>query len=173
MTARAGSRSPRRERQEAKSHDNTRQKDPQGHIDRGRARPAPGDRRRRQGVEGAAQAGAYPPARRQGPPRRRDDDIADVLSVGTATVERVRKQCVLDGREAALERKVQVNRKQRLLDGVGEARLTMLACSALPEGQAQWTLQLLADRLVALEVVETISTETVRRTLKKTTSSPG
>ena len=104
---------------------------------------------------------------------RRDADIADVLGVGTATGGRVRKQCVLEGVEAALERRVQVNRRQRLLDGEGEARLTMLACSQPPEGQAQWTLQLLADRLVAPGVVETISTETVRRTLKKTISSPG
>ncbi len=105
--------------------------------------------------------------------RRRDADIADVLGVGTATVERVRKQCVLDGVDAALERKVQVNRKARRLDGAGEATLTMLACSQPPAGQAQWTLQLLADRLVALKVVDTISRSTVHKTLKKTVSSPG
>ncbi len=104
---------------------------------------------------------------------RRDADIADVLGVGTATVERVRKPCVMDGVEAALERKVQVNRKQRLLDGAGEAKLTMLACSEPPAGQAQWTLQLLADKLVELNIVETISRSTVHKTLKKTISSPG
>ncbi len=69
--------------------------------------------------------------------------------------------------EAALERKVQVNRRQRLLDGAGEATLTMLACSRPPKGQARWTLQLLADRLVAPGVLETVPAETVRRTLKK------
>ncbi len=104
---------------------------------------------------------------------RRDADIADVLGVGTATVERVRKPCVMDGVEAALERKVQVNRKQRLLDGAGEAKLTMLACSEPPAGQAQWTLQRLADRRVEWNIVETISRSTVQKTLKKTRSSPG
>ena len=61
---------------------------------------------------------------------------------------RARKHCVMDGVKGALEPKVQVNRKQCLLDGVGEAKLTMLACIELPAGQTQWTLQLLADRLV-------------------------
>ena len=104
---------------------------------------------------------------------RGDADIADVLRVGTATVERTRRQCVLDGLEAALERRVQLNRKKRALDGEGEARLTMLACSEPPEGQARWTLRLLCEKLVELEVVDSISTETVRRTLKKTISSRG
>ena len=100
---------------------------------------------------------------------RRDADIADILGVGMATVERVRKPCV----EAGLERKVQVNRKQRVLDGAGEAKLTMLACSEPPAGQARWTLRLLADKLVELNIVETISRSTVQTTLKKTISSPG
>ncbi len=104
---------------------------------------------------------------------RTDTDIADILGVGTATVERVRKQCVMAGVEAALERKVQVNRKQRVLDGAGEAKLTMLACSEPPAGQARWTLRLLADKLVELNIVETISRSTVQKTLKKTISSPG
>lgn len=79
----------------------------------------------------------------------------------------------MEGLEATLERKVQANRKKRLLDGAGEAKLTMLACSEPPPGQARWTLRLLGERLVELEVVESISTETVRRTLKKTASSHG
>ena len=66
----------------------------------------------------------------------RDASIADVLGIGTATVERVRRQCVTEGLEAALARKVQVSRKKRLLDGDGEAKLVMLACSEPPEGQA-------------------------------------
>ena len=70
----------------------------------------------------------------------------------------------MEGLEATLERKVQANRKKRLLDGAGEA---MLACSAPPAGHARWTLKLLGDRLVELEVVDGISRETVRRTLKK------
>ena len=104
---------------------------------------------------------------------RSDADIADVLGVGTATVERVRRQCVLEGLEAALERKVQLNRKRRLLDGEGEAKLVTLACSEPPDGRARWTLRLLCERLVELEVVESISDETVRLALKKTTSSRG
>ena len=104
---------------------------------------------------------------------RCDADIADCLGVGTATVERVRKQCVMAGLDAALERKVQVNRKARVLDGAGEATLTMLACSQPPEGQARWTLQLLADKLVTMGVVDAISASTVRKSLKKTISSPG
>ena len=104
---------------------------------------------------------------------RTDADIASVLGIGTATVERVRGQCVLDGLEAALERKVQLNRKRRTLDGAGEAALVKLAWSSPPDGRARWTLQLLGERLVALHVVESISTETVRRTLKEAASCPG
>ncbi len=104
---------------------------------------------------------------------RSDADIADILGVGTATVERLRRQCTMEGLEAALERKVQMSRKPRLLDGKAEAKLTMLACSKPPEGHARWNLRLLGDRLVELEIVDGISTETVRRALKKTTSSPG
>jgi len=73
----------------------------------------------------------------------------------------------MEGVEAALERRVQASRKARPLDGEGEARLTMLACSEPPEGQARWTLRPLADGLVAMEVVETISKSTVRKVPKK------
>ncbi len=103
----------------------------------------------------------------------KDEEIARVLKVGSATVERVRRRCVEEGVEAALGRRRQVNRRPRKLDGDGEARLVAMACSQPPEGRAGWTLQLLADRLVEWEIVESISTETVRQTLKKTRSSPG
>ena len=102
----------------------------------------------------------------------KDEDIARVLQIGRATVERVRRRCVEEGIEAALGRKRQVT-------GVrsgwiqGEAHLIALACGEPPEGRASWTLKLLADRLVECEVVESISTETVRQTLKKTNSSLG
>ena len=99
----------------------------------------------------------------------KDEDIARVLQIGRATVERVRRRCV----EAALGRKRQVNRRPKRLDGQGEAHLIALACGEPPEGRASWTLKLLADRLVECEVVESISTETVRQTLKKTNSSLG
>ena len=88
-------------------------------------------------------------------------------------MERVRRRCVEEGVEAALGRRQQVNRRPRKLDGEGEARLVAMACSKPPEGRAGWTLQLLADRLVEWEMVDSISTETVRQTLKKTRSSPG
>ena len=102
-----------------------------------------------------------------------DEEIARALTVGNATVERVRRRCVEEGVEAALGRRQQVNRRQRKLDGRGEAHLMALACSQPPEGRAGWTLQLLADRLVQWEIVDSISTETVRQTLKKTNSSLG
>jgi hypothetical protein len=80
---------------------------------------------------------------------------------------------VTEGLEAAIERKRPDRVYERALDGKGEAQLIALACSVPPDGHAQWSLRLLADELVRLEVVETISYETVRQTLKKTTSSHG
>ena len=103
----------------------------------------------------------------------RDEEIARVLQVGRATVERVRRRCVEEGLERALGRKEQVNRRPRKLDGEGEAHLIALACSQPPEGRSGWTLQLLADRLVEREILDSISVETVRQALKKTNSSPG
>ncbi len=102
-----------------------------------------------------------------------DQEIAWALKVGTATVERVRRRCLEQGVEAAMGRKRQLNHRPRKLDGDGEAHLIALACSQPPEGRVSWTLQMLADRLVEREIVESISPETVRRTLKKTNSSPG
>jgi transposase len=98
-----------------------------------------------------------------------DAAISDALDVGTATVERVRKRFVEWGGIQAIERRKPRRRYERKLDGEGEARLVALACSAPPEGRERWTLQLLADELVALEAVdiESISYETVRRVLKK------
>jgi len=102
-----------------------------------------------------------------------DAAIAEGLDVGRATVERVRKQFVEDGFEAALERRKPHRQYRRKLDGDGEAHLIALACSEAPEGRSRWTLRLLAERMVALEHVEGISYQTVRRTLKKTRSSLG
>ena len=104
---------------------------------------------------------------------RTDAEVADALDIGSATVARVRRRCVEEGVAAALERKPQRNRRPRVLDGEAEARLVATACGDPPEGCAKWTLRLLADRLVELEVVESVSTETVRRVLKKTLSSRG
>ena len=109
----------------------------------------------------------------QGNGAMRDEDIARSLQIGSATVERVRRRCVEEGIEAALGRREQLNRRQKKLDGSGEAHLIALACGEPPEGRAGWTLKLLADRLMERELVESISRETVRQTLKKTNSSPG
>ena len=103
----------------------------------------------------------------------KDAEIARVLQVGTATVERVRRRCVEEGLERALGRKEQENRRPKKLDGEGEAHLIALACGEPPEGRASWALQLLADGLVEREIVASISPETVRQTLKKTNSSLG
>ena len=109
----------------------------------------------------------------EGGPGWDDDAIAEGLDVGRATVERVRKEFVEEGLEAALERRKPRREYRRKLDGDGEARLIALACSQAPEGRSRWTLRLLADRMVALEYVDDISYETVRRALKKTSSSLG
>jgi len=101
-----------------------------------------------------------------------DREAARAYRCHVHTVENVRRRLVEHGLEAALERKVQVRpSRQRVLDGEKEARLICIACSAPPEGRAQWTLQMLADELVVLKVVDSISEPTVRRALKKTNSN--
>ena len=103
-----------------------------------------------------------------------DQEIADDLEVGLVTVERVRKRCIERGVEACLERKTQDNpSRPRKLDGVAEAKLAQIACSPPPPGRARWTLSLLADRLVELEVFDKVSISTIQRGLKKTNSSLG
>ena len=98
-----------------------------------------------------------------------DARIAEAVEVNRTTVEQVRQRFVEQGLEAALVRKKQDRpSRERKLDGAAEARLIALACSEAPPGRAAWTLRLLADQLVELEVVDTISTETVRQVLKKT-----
>lgn len=100
-----------------------------------------------------------------------DRQVAEAFSCHLGTVENVRRRLVLEGLAAALERKKQAQPSRRpKLDGRGEARLIALACSPPAEGQDRWTLKLLAGRLVELEVVDSISEQTVRRALKKTTS---
>lgn len=108
-----------------------------------------------------------------GGPAWGDEAIAAALDCGTRTVARVRKAFAEGGLEAAVHRKKPAGRQYRKLDGAQEAKLVALACSPAPEGRGRWTLKLLADRLVELEVVDAISDETVRRTLKKTNSSRG
>lgn len=109
----------------------------------------------------------------EGGPGWSDAAIAGALDVNPSTVLRVRRRFVREGVAATLERKRPDRVYERALDGEQEARLIALACAETPEGADHWSLRLLADELVRLEVVETISHETVRQTLKKTRSSPG
>lgn len=109
----------------------------------------------------------------EGGPGWSDTAIAGALEVHPTTVARIRRQCVEQGLDAALERKRPDRVYARTLDGVGEARVIALACSTPPAGRERWTLRLLADELVRLEVVEEISYETVRRTLQQTSSNRG
>jgi transposase len=102
-----------------------------------------------------------------------DDEIALDLDVNRSTVERVRVRCVEEGFEAALRPRPSRQLHPRKLDGVQEAHLVALACSPAPKGRNRWSLRLLADKLVELEIVDDISYETVRQTLKKTNSSHG
>jgi transposase len=102
-----------------------------------------------------------------------DAAIAAALEVNPATVARVRMRYVAEGLDAAVYRKAPEREYPRRLDGEQEAYLAALACGAPPEGRKRWTLRLLAERLVALEVVESVSYETVRQALKQTASSPG
>ena len=104
-----------------------------------------------------------------------DPEIARSIDVGTATVERARKKYATEGLDRALNRKPTSRQQERKIDGAAEAHLIALTCSDPPEGYARWTLQLLAEQLVQLEQVEidSVSTETVRRALKKTNLSLG
>jgi transposase-like protein len=103
-----------------------------------------------------------------GGPGWSDAAIARALEVNTSTVLRVRRQFVTDGLAATLRRKRPERVYGRVLDGEAEARLIAVACSTPPDGQARWSLRLLSEEVVRLQVVETVSHETVRRTLKKT-----
>ncbi len=104
----------------------------------------------------------------EGGPAWTDERIAEALEVGLSTIARVRQRFVEAGREAALTRKPQDRpSRPRTLDGRAEARLIALACSAPPNGRREWTMTLLAGKLVELAVVDAVSDETVRRCLKK------
>lgn len=104
----------------------------------------------------------------KGGPAWTDERTAEFSEVSLSTVHRVRQRFVNEGFEAAMFRKPVTDRLYRKLDGEGEAKLIATACSETPAGRSRWTLHLLADKLVALGVVESISHECVRRTLKKT-----
>jgi transposase len=99
--------------------------------------------------------------------------ICEAFDVTEVTVSKVRKAYVEQGLEAAVMRKKSMREYVKRLDGKAEAHLVALACGTPPEGHNRWTLRLLQERLVALEVVESVSHETVRQTLKKMNLSPG
>lgn len=109
----------------------------------------------------------------EGGPAMADAEITKAVTCGRATVERVRKQFVEEGVESTLTRKPTTRTYENKIDGRTEAHLIAMTCGAPPEGRARWTLRLLADQLVALGHVESVSHETVRMTLKKTTSNRG
>jgi putative transposase len=101
-----------------------------------------------------------------------DEATAARVRLSSHSVARLRRRLVEEGPDSALSDRPRPG-KARLLDGRQEAYLIALTCSTPPEGRAQWTMKLLADRLVEFSVVESISDETVRRTLKRGTSNPG
>jgi transposase len=102
-----------------------------------------------------------------------DGRIAEALDCADHTIARARRRYVQCGLDAAVHRKKPTGRRYRKLDGEQEARLVALACSPAPEGRQRWTMELLADKLVELRVVEGVHPTTVWRTLKKTRSSRG
>lgn len=104
----------------------------------------------------------------EGGPGWSDAAIVEALSVGEATVQRVRKRAVEEGPEAALTDRPTSRKYERKLDGDAEAHLIAATRSSPPQGRGRWTLSLLADHLVKLELVESVCIETVRQTLKKT-----
>ena len=108
-----------------------------------------------------------------GPDAWTDERIAEALDVCRMTVMRARQRFAAEGLSATLRKKKAADRQYRALDGAQEARLVAITCSGPPVGHARWTMALLAERLIELEVVESIDPSTVWRTLQKTTSSRG
>jgi len=103
-----------------------------------------------------------------GGPAKTDSEVVNALGCGRTTVERIRKQFVEEGLKATLQRKPTLRTYENRIDGTAEAHLIAITCGAAPEGRSRWTLRLLADRMVALGHIDSVSHETVRMTLKKT-----
>jgi transposase len=97
-----------------------------------------------------------------------DEEIAKETHICSKTVARIRQRFVEEGMESALSRRPHANPKRRKIDGEQEAHLVALCCSPPPEGRSRWTLKLLANKLIELEIVDSISAVTVSRVLKKT-----
>jgi len=102
-----------------------------------------------------------------------NEDIALAYEVSTKKVEQLKKRFVTEGFEAALYRKPVTNAHRRKITGDEEAHLIALFCSQAPEGQERWTLRMLADKMVELDIVDSVSHETIRQTLKKMKLNPG
>lgn len=107
--------------------------------------------------------------------RSKNEEVAKVLQIGDRTIDRLKKLFVGQGLEVAVYGKTEVGQRyyHRVMDGEREAKLVTLCCSDPPEGHAKWSLRLLADKMVELKYVDSVSYETIRRTLKKTNLSPG
>jgi hypothetical protein len=103
----------------------------------------------------------------------KDEDIAKALGISQRTVERTREKCVMQGIESALNHTRPQKTKVPILDGEAEAKLVQLACSSPPDGYDRWSLRLLTVKFIELEIVETVSRETIRTTLKKMNLSLG
>lgn len=101
-------------------------------------------------------------------PSWKDEQISEAVEGSISTIERVRRQFVEEGTDAALSRRPGSGYREPKIDGEKEAHLIALACSKAPDGQGKWTLRLLAEKMVELEYIDEVSHETVRRTLKKT-----
>lgn len=109
----------------------------------------------------------------QAGPRWTDAEVAAAVEVSPRTVARVRAEWILGGVAGVLTRKPPARVYARKLDGAAEATLVAVACSERPDGEERWSVRMLADRLVVLGVVDSIAPETVRQTLKKTSSNHG
>ena len=101
-------------------------------------------------------------------PNWKDEQISEALEVSISTIERVRRRCVEEGIDAAISRRPGSGYRDLKIDGEQEAHVVALTCSTAPKGRGRWTLRLLAQKMVELEYLESVSYETVRRTLKKT-----
>ena len=139
---------------------------------------------RREALRRIVQTGTHPAAMRRrahillktdadGPDAWPDERVAEALDTTRNTVRRVRQQFAAQGLDATLYRKRPTGRQYRKLDGKQEAQLVAIAGSPPPEGRSRWTMKLMADKLVEMDVVESIDPATVCRTLKKTRSSRG
>lgn len=109
----------------------------------------------------------------EGGPKLTELQTSQVCGVSTKTVQRTRKRCVIEGLDVAVNSKLNGIARPRKLDGEQQAHLVAITCSEPPKGRSRWTLKLLAERMVELEYVDEISSQTIGRELKKTNSSLG